>query len=169
MNSDHTDEKDDQILQMDGNCSFISTDSESVSSNIDPPITSTKKSLMSDGLPIQVIIGNRSHAKSKLSEKRATYRKTFRRDNRGELGLFLPNIAVYNHRSIWKKYQSFCTEFTEMSMGAAFHSEVWERKESKKHKRKIDEMMEMNGISYISTPRPDRRGGECAITVNIVE
>ena len=51
-------------------------------------------------------------------------------------------------------------------MGAAFHSEIWERKESKKHKRKIDEMMEMNGISYISTPRPDRRGGGSAITAN---
>ena len=53
-----------------------------------------------------------------------------------------------------------------MSIGAAFHSEVWEQKESKKHKRKIDEIMEMNGISYISTARPDRRGGGCAITAN---
>ena len=53
-----------------------------------------------------------------------------------------------------------------MSMGVALHSEVWEKKECKKHKKKIDEMMEINGISYISTARPDRRGGGCAITVN---
>ena len=51
-----------------------------------------------------------------------------------------------------------------MFMGIAFHSEVWERKESKKHKLKIEEMFEMEGIAYISTARPDRRGGGCAIT-----
>ena len=51
-----------------------------------------------------------------------------------------------------------------MSMGIAFHSEVWEKRESKKHKLRIDEMFEMEGISYISTARPDRRDGGCAIT-----
>ena len=49
-------------------------------------------------------------------------------------------------------------------MGIAFHSEVWEKRESKKHKFKIQEMFELEGISYISTARPDRRGGGCAIT-----
>ena len=49
-------------------------------------------------------------------------------------------------------------------MGIAFHSEVWEKKESKRHKFKIEEMLEMEGISYISTARPDRRGGGCKIT-----
>ena len=49
-------------------------------------------------------------------------------------------------------------------MGVAFHSEVWEKKESKKHKYKIDEMLETENIAYISTPRPNRRGGGSAIT-----
>jgi hypothetical protein len=114
--------------------------------------------------PIEVIVGNRPEGSSYRSKSRPSYIKTIRRDNRGELCLFLPNIAVYNHRSIWKKIHNFCLEFKEMQMGVAFHSEIWERKESKKHKFKIDEMFEMEGINYISTPRPDRRGGGCAIT-----
>ena len=112
---------------------------------------------------IDVIVGNRPNKKPSV-QSRIPVRKTLRRDNRGELSLYLPNMAVYNHRSIWKKLGSFCTEFKEMSMGIAFHSEVWEKRESKKHKFKIEEMMEIEGINYISTARPDRRGGGCAIT-----
>ena len=111
---------------------------------------------------ITVITGNRPSVKPK--PHRLPVRKTIKRDNRGELSLYLPNIAVYNHRSIWKKIKNFCLEFREMSMGIAFHSEVWEKRESKKHKFKIQEMFELEGISYISTARPDRRGGGCAIT-----
>ena len=40
-----------------------------------------------------------------------------------------------------------------------------EKKESKKHKRKIKEMLEMRGVTYISTPRPQRRGGGSAIAI----
>ena len=116
------------IQQIDGNCSLSSTESCNISNVTDSP--NIQESKLPDGLPIQILIGNKSEDKFKSSEKRASFRKTLRRDNRGELGLYLPNIAVYNHRSIWKKYKSFCTEFTEMSMGAAFHSEVWEQKES---------------------------------------
>ena len=112
--------------------------------------------------PIEVIVGHRPPVKQQ--QKRLPVRKTVRRDNRGELSLYLPNMAVYNHRSIWKKLKNFCLEFHELSMGVAFHSEVWEKKESKKHKFKIEEMLEMEGIRYISTARPNRRGGGCAIT-----
>ena len=51
-----------------------------------------------------------------------------------------------------------------MQMGIALHSEVWERKENKKQKFRIEEMLEIRNISYISTPRPNRRGGGSAIT-----
>ena len=60
--------------------------------------------------------------------------------------------------------QKLLLEFKEMYMRIAFHSEVWEKRESKKHKLKIEEMLEIEGISYISTARPGRRGGGCAIT-----
>ena len=155
-------EEDSFIPQLDGNISLDSSNSITPQSSSIIPM----KSNSTENLSIKVIVGNRPQTKPDISEKREAVRKTLRRDNRGHLSLYLPNIAVYNHRSIWKKCRSFCTEFKELSMGVAFHSEVWERKESKKHKHKIDEMMEMDGISYLSTARPDRRGGGCAITAN---
>ena len=181
----------DLICQLDGNISLNSSIyssaslpedcSETVSEKIDEnnlsvPIcqldgnifsnSSLQSTPFEDDLnhSIQVIIGNRPTKKVSSSFKRIPVRKVIRRDNRGELSLFLPNMAVYNHRSIWKKLNNFCVEFHEMQMGIAFHSEVWERKENKKQKFRIEEMLEMQNISYISTPRPNRRGGGSAIT-----
>ena len=113
---------------------------------------------------IETIVGNRPFVHHYQKYHRLPCRKTLRRDNRGELALHLPNLAVYNHRSIWKKLNNFCLEFAELNLGFAFHSEVWEKKESKKHQYKIEEMFQMKGITYISTPRPNRRGGGSAIT-----
>ena len=103
------------IPQCDGNSSLL----ESETSVIMPEGSSN----------IDVIVGNRPAKKNLSKRQRIPCRKTVRRDNRGQLALFFPNIAVYNHRSIWKKIKSFCTEFKELEMGAAFHSEVWEKKE----------------------------------------
>ena len=137
------------IFQLDGNisCDDSETSSEYQFSN-----------------PIKVIVGHRYSSKKTNKSVRIPCRKTIRRDNRGELSLYLPNIAVYNHRSIWKKLNNFCQEFNTLDMGLSFPSEIWERKESKKHKYKIDEILEMEDISSSSTARPDRRDGGCAIT-----
>ena len=51
----------------------------------------------------------------------------------------------------------------ERDIDVAFLSEVWERSENKKHQYKIEEMLELRGIHYISTPRPGRRGGGVGI------
>ena len=67
-------------------------------------------------------------------------------------------------RSIWKKLKNFITEAEETGQGIGLPSEVWQKKESKNHKGKIEEMLEISGISYASTPRPGRRGGGSAIT-----
>ena len=41
-----------------------------------------------------------------------------------------------------------------------FLTEVWEKRENKKHQQKLEELFEMSGIKYISTPRPGaKRGG----------
>ena len=103
------------MFQLDGNMSFSSSCIET--EDREP---SDKESA------IEVIVGHRPAGKPKLS--RTPFRKTVRRDNMGALSLHLPNIAVYNHRSIWKKFKNFCLEFKEMSMGIAFHSEVWEKR-----------------------------------------
>ena len=100
---------------------------------------------------IDVITGNRPAQVKR--EKRNPVLKRIKRKNTGELSLFLPKVAVYNHRSIWKKIRNFATEFHELKMGLALHSEVWERKEKKAHRNKIDELFLMDGITYISTPK----------------
>ena len=176
------------MLQIDGNISLSLSESDEHVFKVDDlnekyfENTTWKNSLQTDGNKslspseaddisptnyISVVTGNRPPAKPHINIDRIPCRRTIRRDNRGELGLFLPNIAVYNHRSIWKKVKNFCLEFKELSMGIAFHSEIWEKRESKKHKFKIDEMLELEGINYISTARPDRRGGGCAITCDV--
>ena len=45
--------------------------------------------------------------------------------------------------------------------------EVWGKKDKKKHKLEIEKMLQLEGLKYISTPRPSsKRGGGCAIVAN---
>ena len=54
----------------------------------------------------------------------------------------------------------------ERETDIGFLTEVWEKKENKKHQFKLEEMLEMSGVKYISTPRPGaQRGGGAAIAV----
>ena len=49
-------------------------------------------------------------------------------------------------------------------MDISFLSEIWEKKENLKHQASIEELLELKGIQYISTPRPGlKRGGGTAI------
>ena len=49
----------------------------------------------------------------------------------------------------------------------SFLCEIWQKKGSKYHRFKIEELLQLRGISYISTPRAGRkRGGGAAITAN---
>lgn len=147
------------LYQLDGNESFKS--SHSFTSLPDADLHRVDNS---ENFQIGVVVGNCPQKKSLCMSRRIPVRKTLKRDNRGQLSLYLPNIAVYNHRSIWKKMNNFCIEFHEMQLGLAFHSEVWEQKENKRQKFKIEEMLQTEDISYISTPRPNRRGGGSALT-----
>ena len=45
------------------------------------------------------------------------------------------------------------------------HSEIWEVKENKSHQNKLEEALELEGIQYISNPRPTQRGGGAAISL----
>ena len=46
-------------------------------------------------------------------------------------------------------------------------SEIREKANCKKQKAEIEEMLQMEGLKYISTPRTTKRGGGAAIIVNI--
>ena len=55
----------------------------------------------------------------------------------------------------------------ERSASIPFFCEIWQKSKSKKHQRRIEEMLEMGGISYMSTPRPGaKRGGGAGIAYN---
>jgi hypothetical protein len=87
-----------------------------------------------------------------------------RRDEGLVVALSLPTISQYNMRSLWAKAGNLADDINHRQSDICFLTEVWESAENKKHKLKIEEMLEMEGIHYISTPRPgSRRGGGVAI------
>ena len=56
----------------------------------------------------------------------------------------------------------------ERESDIAFLTEVWEKQENKKHQFRLEELLEMSGIKYISTPRPGaQRGGGAGIAVRL--
>ena len=94
--------------------------------------------------------------------------KTIRRDNKAVQALSLPNISNYNMRSLIPKIQNFSLDMRERLVDISFLTEVWQKLENKKHQNKLEHMLEMDGIQYISTPRPGaKRGGGAAIAVRL--
>ena len=94
--------------------------------------------------------------------------KRIRRDNFAVQALTLPKISNYNMRSLIPKIGNFSLDMNERSVDIAFLSEVWQKLENKKHQFKLEELLEMEGVQYISTPRPGaKRGGGAAIAVRL--
>ena len=81
----------------------------------------------------------------------------------------LPRVTIYNARSLFPKIESFATDMKERETDVSFISEVWEKETSKKHAKKIEELLELQGIKYISTPRRNKRGGGAAVAVNLAK
>ena len=80
--------------------------------------------------------------------------------------LTLPKVINYNMRSLFPKLDNFAQDTHERESDVIFLTEVWEKLENKKHQFKLEELLEMRGIKYISTPRPGaRRGGGAAIAI----
>ena len=80
----------------------------------------------------------------------------------------LPRLTLYNARSLFPKISSLVTDIEERTTDVCCVTEVWEQISSKKHQRKIEELLEMKGIQYVSTPRrTGKRGGGAAIAVNL--
>ena len=116
--------------------------------------------------PIPVLIGVNPPSHSQpVRQPRSPYRRVIRRDNRVVTALSLPNIMVTNHRSIFPKFNNLVDEILENDMHLGLHSEIWEDKEKVAHANTIEEALEILGIQYISSPRPNRRGGGAAITL----
>ena len=119
--------------------------------------------------PIQAIIGNRCEGWNKNKQLPAGWRATttnttVKRDNRTILASQLPTIFATNHRSFFPKFQNFLDLMQTQGLTLGLHSEIWESKENKDHQKRIEEAFELEGVQYISNPRPNRGGG-AAITL----
>ena len=77
----------------------------------------------------------------------------------------MPVVATYNMRSLFPKIQNLKTDILERNISLAFLCEIWEKSENKKHQFEIENMLESEGLKYISTSRPTGWGG-AAIIVN---
>ena len=104
----------------------------------------------------------------KKKQFRIPVRKTIRRDSRLEKSCKLPVISVSNLRSLMPKVNSFIEDMHLRNIGVALLSEVWTKAQKKKDIFEIDRMLNMEGLKYISTPRPSaKRGGGAAIVAPI--
>ena len=137
------------IPQIDGNISFSSSD--------------TDVSLIHSPSSIPVHISSRTDSVH-LGDKRSCFNRNVKKDNRLLEAVNLPAFTVYNMRSLWSKINNLAEDIIERSVDISFLSEIWEKKENLKHQASIEELLELKGIQYISTPRPGlKRGGGTAI------
>ena len=89
-----------------------------------------------------------------------------RNNNKRSQAPSLPKIINYNMRSFFPKYLNFSQDVIERESDLIFLTEVWQRKENPKHHAKIERMLEMKGIKYISNPHTGtKRGGGAAIAI----
>ena len=84
--------------------------------------------------------------------------------------LNLPIIATYNLRSLIPKIKSLKNDIFERGVDLAFLQEVWEQTDSQSHQFQIEKLLEIDGLQYISNPRPKNDKGKSyggvAIVVN---
>ena len=120
----------------------------------------------SEGQPITTQTGFRPQ--KVIYERPPCTGKTVRRDNRKLVALTLPKVVNYNMRSLFPKYENLAQDVHERESDLIFLTEVWEKKENKRHQFKLETLYEMKGIKYISTPRPGaQRGGGAAIAARL--
>ena len=149
---------ENSIPQLDGNMSLIFENSINLSHSLCTEEQSDMK--------IPIIVG---HRPTKIIYERPPHtRKTLRRDNRIITAQFLPRITNYNVRSLMPKIRSVALDIIERESDLIFLSEVWQKEDDKKHQSKIEELLELDGIKYISTPRSGvRRGGGAALAIRL--
>ena len=130
------------IGQVDGNCSLLSFD------------------LLSG---IEIMIGNRP-PKNYPEYERISVRRNIKRNNMFFEAYALPVFSLYNMRSVWSKLSNLVEDVQERNCDFSILTEVWESKCKKKHQEALEEVCQMEGFRYFSTPRRDsRRGGGCAV------
>ena len=153
-------------LQDDDSCLMDDTMIDQLDGNISVSSYSDLQNVDSVLYPIPVQTGHRPSI-CNPSLRLPPVRKTIRRDNKVLQAVTLPKMSNYNMRSLMPKLFNFGTDMEDRCCSISFLTEVWQKAENKKHQFRIEELFEMRGLKYISTPRPGtRRGGGAAIVVN---
>ena len=89
-------------------------------------------------------------------------------NGRTTIGGNLPTFSVCNMRSLMPKIDNFANDVIERDIDLSFLGEVWEKVDDKSHLNKIEKLLEIKGIKYISTPRRTlKRCGGAALAVNL--
>ena len=97
-------------------------------------------------------------------ELRAPVRRTVLRSNKLVDALSMPRITLYNMRSAWSKLDNLAEDMLMRKTDLSILTEVWHMAENRKHEEAIEQMLELHGVKYVSTPRPGaRRGGGTAV------
>ena len=80
-----------------------------------------------------------------------------------EKSQFLPTIMTTNVRSLGPKISNFIQEFDMRNVDLALLSETWGKDQNKLYKRKITELLELNGLQTESLNGTTKRGGGVAL------
>ena len=76
----------------------------------------------------------------------------------------LPVITIYNMRSIWSKFDSLLEDFENRSASISILNEIWFDENNVDQMNKVEEVNEMDNISFITNPRRlNKRGGGVAV------
>ena len=185
---------ENHIMQVDGNqsCSdsnsdlslesiqsfHLFRDSDSSPSSFDDTIPDNIDEEEEFNIPVITNSCNISHSDSTpppwydvyhpSTDYRIPIRKRIQSDNRLIKSNLLPIIAVSNVRSLWPKVKHFSEDIHERDIGLALLTEVWQKKDKKRHIFEIEKLLKMEGLKYISTTRPSgKRGGGAAIVADM--
>ena len=103
----------------------------------------------------------------KETEPRTQILRRINTNNRVAMSAEMPTIASTNTRSILPKIRNFTEDMIQRNITACFVSEIWQKENNVKFQKEVERMFELNGLQFISCPRPQNRpGGGAAIVVN---
>ena len=171
-NSGHSSsfDNDKYSVSSDSVCSFtldmLNTDNQSIlDETVNEELISKSEDEENDPRLIPVQISKQRLPR--IFETRERTITTVNRDPRIQGSCHLPTIGVTNYRSLGPKIKSVTTDILERDLSIVLSSETWEQNSNSKLKLEVEKMCELEGLEFISCPRPsNKRGGGCAVIVN---
>ena len=142
---------------------------------IDPPVSGENISVVCNNILSYRVLGLSNPPpwfdeyvdESKIRGQCKPVRVTVKRDNRFILSQGLPIVSISNMRSLHPKLRNFQEDLSEREISLALLSEAWENSDCQIQKSRVEEMCQMHGYKYISTPRMKRRGGGASIVADL--